>query len=260
MYGQNSQQMGMDPGARLSSIARSAAAIGMDTTYLVVAKNRDGIELWRETVKNRVVMTGLNKVLDATFKTGLATPAWYVGVCKPSVTNVSATTGSAVIGSTSAPWQSVDEGRAITIRGAGAGGADLVTTISTVTTSSSIGLSTTAQTSVINAAAIWEARSSDTSTAHTPWLESTAYSNANRPTFTPNAPSSGSIDNSTTPCVFNINADNTLIGGLFLSDSSAVGGASGTLYGMAPFTGAGFRQVNNGDTLNVTATLTAASA
>src|SRR5690554_1491510 len=35
---------------------------------------------WKETIDNIVVTAGLNKVLDATFKTGLSTPAWYVGL------------------------------------------------------------------------------------------------------------------------------------------------------------------------------------
>ena len=35
---------------------------------------------WRDKFHNLVVTAGLNKVLDATFKTGLTTPAWYVGL------------------------------------------------------------------------------------------------------------------------------------------------------------------------------------
>lgn len=35
---------------------------------------------WKEFFKNIVVTTGLNKLLDATFKNGLTTPAWYVGL------------------------------------------------------------------------------------------------------------------------------------------------------------------------------------
>lgn len=37
------------------------------------------VKLWEEEFNNIVVTTGLNKLLDATFKTGLTTPAWYVG-------------------------------------------------------------------------------------------------------------------------------------------------------------------------------------
>lgn len=35
---------------------------------------------WRDGFNNIVVTTGLNKLLDATFKNGLASPAWYVGL------------------------------------------------------------------------------------------------------------------------------------------------------------------------------------
>ena len=35
---------------------------------------------WKEYFKNIVVTTGLNKLLDATIKTGLTSPAWYVGL------------------------------------------------------------------------------------------------------------------------------------------------------------------------------------
>lgn len=35
---------------------------------------------WKDGFKNLVVTTGLNQLLDATLKTGLASPAWYVGL------------------------------------------------------------------------------------------------------------------------------------------------------------------------------------
>ncbi len=35
---------------------------------------------WADDFWNIVVTVGLNKLLDATFKTGLASPAWYVGL------------------------------------------------------------------------------------------------------------------------------------------------------------------------------------
>lgn len=41
---------------------------------------RDGKIIWTEDVDNLVVTVGLNKYLDATLKTGLASPAWYVGL------------------------------------------------------------------------------------------------------------------------------------------------------------------------------------
>ena len=36
--------------------------------------------LWEEIIRNKIPTVGLNKVLDATFKTGLASPAWYIGL------------------------------------------------------------------------------------------------------------------------------------------------------------------------------------
>ena len=241
--------------------ARGGAGLAMETRYDVKAYDPGGNILWEETAFNRVVTAGLNKLLDATFKTGLTTPAWYVGIVGPSITNASMTTGLATLGSTSAPWTAVDEGRAIIVRGAGTAGADLVTTISTVTTSSSIGLSTTAATTVAAASVIWDSRAVDTSTAHTPWSESSAYSTS-RPVFTPGTVAAGSVDNSASPASFSITANNTLIGGMLLANSSSVnvGTSTDLLYGMAPFSSVGFRQLNSGDTLQVTATLTAASA
>lgn len=137
---------------------------------------------WRDSFQNLVVTAGLNKVLDATFKTGLASPAWYVGL-KGS--------GTVVAG--------------------------------------------------------------DTMASHSGWSELTPYSNSNRPTFTPGSISSGSVDNSASKAVFNINGTSTVVGA-FLADDNTKGGTTGTLYGAGDF--AASRSVANGDTLNVTVTLT----
>lgn len=219
-----------------------------------------GEKLWSDAALNRVVTVGLNKVLDSTFVTGSGgTPAWYVGICSPSASDGAMTASSAVlVCASSTPFASGDAGRSIIVRGAGAGGADLVTTIATFGNSGTVTLTVTAGTTVSGAAIIFEARAADTISSHSPWVESTAYSNANRPTWTPGTVTAGSVDNSASQATFNINANNTLIGGLFLINQSTVGGTSGTLYGMAPFT-VSFRQLNNGDSLSVTATLTAAS-
>lgn len=53
----------------------------MKTVYTVECFDRPGGQLlWREVFDNLVVTVGLDKLLDATFKTGLTTPAWYVGL------------------------------------------------------------------------------------------------------------------------------------------------------------------------------------
>lgn len=90
----------------------------------------------------------------------------------------------------------------------------------------------------------------DTSASHAGWTESTAYSNANRPTPSWGAASSGS--KATTATAFNINASDT-IKGCFLISNNTKGGATGILYSAGLFSG-GDRGVINGDTLNVTYT------
>ena len=48
--------------------------------YEVECYGPDGKLKWSEVFENLVVTVGLNKYLDACLKTGLATPAWYVGL------------------------------------------------------------------------------------------------------------------------------------------------------------------------------------
>jgi hypothetical protein len=92
----------------------------------------------------------------------------------------------------------------------------------------------------------------DTMASHAGWLESVAYSNSTRVAPTFSASSAGSKTTST-PMVFNINATAT-IRGLFLNTVGTKSGTTGTLYSAGDFTG-GSRSVQNGDTLNVTLTL-----
>lgn len=97
----------------------------------------------------------------------------------------------------------------------------------------------------------------DTMSSHSGWTESTAYSNATRPALTLGTVSAGSVDNSASKAVFNINATAT-IGGAFVCSNSTKSGTTGILYGGAAFTAD--RSVANGDTLNVTVTCTASAA
>lgn len=94
----------------------------------------------------------------------------------------------------------------------------------------------------------------DTLASHAGWLESTAYT-GNRKAWTGGSitgTTTGSVDNVASPGAFAINATAT-INGCFLCDATS--GTSGVLYSAASFSG-GNRAVVNGDTLNVTATLT----
>lgn len=97
----------------------------------------------------------------------------------------------------------------------------------------------------------------DTMSSHAGWTEFTSYSGSNRPTLTLGSVSSQSVDNSASKAAFSISSSGT-VKGAFVTTGQTKGGTTGTLYGAASFSST--RSVDNGDTLNVTVTLTAASA
>ena len=93
----------------------------------------------------------------------------------------------------------------------------------------------------------------DTMASHGSWAELTGYA-GNRKEWTEGAASSGSMTNGSS-VDFTINATAT-VAGAFLN--TAATGTSGTLYGVVDFSYS--RAVIDGDTLQVTVTVTAASA
>jgi len=93
----------------------------------------------------------------------------------------------------------------------------------------------------------------DTMASHSGWAELTGYA-GNRKEWTEGAASSGSMTNGSS-VDFTINATAT-VAGAFLN--TAATGTGGTLYGAVDFSSA--RSVIDGDTLQVTVTVTAASA
>lgn len=102
-------------------------------------------------------------------------------------------------------------------------------------------------------------QATDTMAAHGGWLEATGYSNANRVNWGPIAAAAGVMTN-TTPAAFNINATQTIKGIFVVTDptlgnANNKGGTTGTLFAHAMFSG-GDQAVVNGDTLNVTYTVT----
>lgn len=99
---------------------------------------------------------------------------------------------------------------------------------------------------------------SDVMGSHAGWTESAAYSNVTRPAWTPGSVAAGSVDNSGSVAVFNINAGAT-IAGCFLTDSNTKSGVTGILLGEGNFTIAD-RLVQSGDTLSVTMTATMTSS
>lgn len=101
----------------------------------------------------------------------------------------------------------------------------------------------------------------DTMASHAGWAEVTAYADSSpivRPTLTLGTVASQSVDNSASKASYSITGTAT-VGGGFITTSNVVGGTAGTLISAGAFTG-GDKSVTNGDTLNVTVTLTASSS
>lgn len=99
----------------------------------------------------------------------------------------------------------------------------------------------------------------DTMASHAGWAEVTAYSEGTRPALTLGTVASQSVSNTASKASFSINADSTTIGGAFLATASGKGETASILYSVAAFQ-AGDKGLDNGDTLNVTVTCTAAAA
>ena len=96
----------------------------------------------------------------------------------------------------------------------------------------------------------------DTLASHAGWVEVTAYT-GDRQALVLGTVTGQSVDNSASKAVFPITSDATTIGGAGLSTVAT--GTVGVLYSVAAFTAAD-KLLDNGDTLNVTVTCTAASA
>ncbi len=95
--------------------------------------------------------------------------------------------------------------------------------------------------------------------SHAGWAEVTAYDESTREALVLGSIASQSVNNSGSKASFTISTDSTTVGGAFLTTNNTKGGTSGTLYGVGAFTGAD-KSTDDGDTLNVTVTLTAAAA
>lgn len=101
----------------------------------------------------------------------------------------------------------------------------------------------------------------DTMASHGGWAEAAGsnYSQTNRGTWTPGAPSSGAVVNSTTVDFSMTPASALTVKGLFLCSDNTKGGTTGTLFSTAVFTG-GNQIVNSGDTLKTTYTVSGVSS
>jgi hypothetical protein len=97
----------------------------------------------------------------------------------------------------------------------------------------------------------------DTMASHAGWTESTVYSEGARPALILGSVASQSVNNTASKAVFTVTGSAT-INGAFVATNSTKGGTTGVLIGGASFGSA--RSVQSGDTLNVSVTLTVASA
>lgn len=103
------------------------------------------------------------------------------------------------------------------------------------------------------------AAAGDTLASHAGWTEVTAYDEATREAYVDGGVSGQSVDNSASPGQFTISADTTAVGGAFLASDGTKGGTTGILYAVGAFT-AGDKSLDDNDTVDVTATFTAAAA
>lgn len=92
----------------------------------------------------------------------------------------------------------------------------------------------------------------DTMASHTGWLESAAYSESVRQTWTVGASSGQAITNGTA-ATFTCNTDSTVLKGIFITDVSTKSGTTGNLWAATAFSAN--VTCNNGDTIKVTYTV-----
>ena len=97
----------------------------------------------------------------------------------------------------------------------------------------------------------------DTMASHAGWTEVANYTEGTREALTLGSVASQSVDNTASKASFSVNATVT-IGGSFITTDSTKSGTSGILIGAVAFTG-GNKVADDGDTLNVTVTLSSSS-
>jgi hypothetical protein len=238
--------------------ARAPQRVQMRSRYTVECVAPDGSLRWSEQFENLVVTTGLNALLGNTFDAAAGSVLWYVGLIGAGTGTVAITSGAAAITGTSTDFQATDVGSDLIIVGAGAAGADLITTVLSRSSTTAAVANANASATVTGASYALEPRPADTMASKS-FNETTPYSDANRPAWTKNgAPSGGAMSNSSSKAAFTINATGRVFGA-FLSSSNTKGGTTGTLYGGGLFS-TGSRSVLNGDTLNVQVDLSATAA
>lgn len=235
-----------------------AGRVAVTSRYTVECRDAAGHLRWRESFENIVVNTGLNALLDNTFNAIAGSVSWYVGLIGANTGTVSITSGAAAITGSGTDFQTTDVGSDLIIVGAGAAGADLITTISARSSTTAATAGANAGSTVSGASFAVEPRPADTMGSKS-FNETAPYSNGTRPAWTKNgAASGGAMSNSSSKASFSINTTGRVFGA-FLSSDSTKSGTTGTLYGGGLFS-TGSRSVLNGDTVTVQIDLSATAA
>ena len=241
-------------------IDRIPQLVTVSSRYTVQCLDVLGRLKWRAEFQNLVVNTGLNMLLDNSFGSVPGSVAAYVGLVGAGTGTVAITSGAAAVTGTGTSFANGDNGSELIIVGAGASGADLITTVSgNPASGTALTAAANAGTTVSGAAYAIEPRAADTMSSKS-FNETAPYSNATRPTWTKNgAASGGAMSNSSSKASFTINATGRIFGAFMATDSTK-SGTTGILYGGGLFTPGGSRAVQSGDTVNVQVDLSVTAA
>ena len=241
-------------------IDRIPQLVTVSSRYTVQCLDVLGRLKWRAEFQNLVVNTGLNMLLDNSFGSVPGSVAAYVGLVGAGTGTVAITSGAAAVTGTGTSFANGDNGSELIIVGAGASGADLITTVSgNPASGTALTAAANAGTTVSGAAYAIEPRAADTMSSKS-FNETAPYSNATRPTWTKNgAASGGAMSNSSSKASFTINATGRIFGAFMATDSTK-SGTTGILYGGGLFTTGGSRAVQSGDTVNVQVDLSVTAA
>ena len=139
-------------------------------------------------------------------------------------------------------WVSGDNGRNVTILGAGASGANLSTTVNGTPLNGACAQMNNAASTAVSAAVISVGpllAAADTAASHSGWTESLSsnFTNASRPAWTAGTVGAGSVNNSGSAAVYTMasSISTVYLHGIFLISTNTLGGTSGTLYSEAEF-------------------------
>lgn len=199
-----------------------------------------------ECFHNLVTTAGKNYLLQCGLANATAPITnWFAGMIGENrhVSDGAITSGQAILTSASVAFVAGDAGRQITVFGAGASGANLVTTILSVSNATTAVLAANAGTTV--SAALVSVGPllavTDAMTAHPGWTEVTAtqVQQATRQAWTPGVVSGGSVNDSAAPATYTMSASlpgTVYIHGLFLVSNSTIAGTTGILYSEGAFT------------------------